>query len=137
MKKSVVILIGVIYIAAVALVSFFGLQFKVFEEIIYVESVEILDKDNSIKYSESLGNYIVIPRDANGEATYQIQYRVHPYNATNQEVEFVYEQIDGITVDENGVVKFTADSAENLITIHVIAKDKTNEEAKILIISPK
>ena len=41
MKKSVVIIIALIYVASVALVSFLGLQFKVFEEVVPVESIEI------------------------------------------------------------------------------------------------
>ena len=43
MKKSVVVLIALIYILSIALVSFFGLQYKVFEEVIPVERVEILN----------------------------------------------------------------------------------------------
>lgn len=136
MKKSVVILIGVIYIAAIALVSFFGLQFKVFEEIVDVEFIELLDKDNKMDYSDYLGgNYIVVSRDANGEASYQIEYRVHPDNATNQGVNFVYDEVDGITVDENGVVKFAANSAENMLTVIVVAKDGTNKQAKLTVIA--
>lgn len=136
MKKSVVILIGVIYIAAIALVSFFGLQFKVFEEIVDVEFIELLDKDNKMDYSDYLGgNYIVVPRDANGEASYQIEYRVHPDNATNQGVNFVYDEVDGISVDENGVVKFAANSAENMLTVIIVAKDGTNKQAKLTVIA--
>lgn len=136
MKKSVVILIGVIYIAAIALVSFFGLQFKVFEEIVDVEFIELLDKDNKMDYSDYLGgNYIVVPRDANGEASYQIEYRVHPDNATNQGVNFVYDEVDGISVDENGVVKFAANSAQNMLTVIIVAKDGTNKQAKLTVIA--
>ena len=45
MKKSVIILIAIIYVASIALVSFFGLKFKVFEEVVPVESVKILDEN--------------------------------------------------------------------------------------------
>ena len=49
MKKSVVILILVIYLVSVALVSFFGLQYKTFDEVIYTESIEFLNDDIKTK----------------------------------------------------------------------------------------
>ena len=36
MKKSVIVVIGIIYILAIVVVSFFGLQIETFNEIIYV-----------------------------------------------------------------------------------------------------
>ena len=42
MKKSVVILIGLIYVASIALVGFLGLQAKFYNDVIYLESFEIL-----------------------------------------------------------------------------------------------
>ena len=70
MKKSVVILIAIIYVASIALVSFFGLQFKVFEEVIPVESVEILN--DGLKHNDTWGNYVTVSPDASGEWHYQI-----------------------------------------------------------------
>lgn len=133
MKKSVVILIAVIYVAAVALVSFFGLQFKVFEEIVYVESIEILNE--GLKDSNTFGKYAVVTLDENGEAMYQIEYRVRPDNATNQSVNFVYDkQTQGVSVDENGIVKFTA---PGMVIITLTPKDGTvlETETKITIIA--
>ena len=39
MKKSVVILIGIIYVASIALVSFFGLKAKIYNAKVYAERV--------------------------------------------------------------------------------------------------
>lgn len=89
MKKSVVIIIALIYIASIALVSFFGLQFKVFEEIVDVESIEITNEGQ--KHSEQHGDYVVVKPNANGEYKFQIRYRVFPDDATNTEVDFVYD----------------------------------------------
>ena len=41
MKKSVVILIALIYVVSIALVSFFGLQFKTFNPIVYTTSMPV------------------------------------------------------------------------------------------------
>ena len=43
MKKSVVILIGIIYVASIALVSFFGLKAKIYNAKVYAERVQILN----------------------------------------------------------------------------------------------
>ena len=40
MKKSVVVLIGIIYIASIFVVGFFGMQIKAFDTIIYISDIE-------------------------------------------------------------------------------------------------
>ena len=132
MKKSVVIIIALIYIASIALVSFFGLQFKVFEEIVDVESIEITNEGQ--KHSEQHGDYVVVKPNANGEYKFQIQYRVFPDDATNTEVDFVYDtQTAGVTIDENGVV--TLERRGVSVKVFVIAKDGTNAQDTITIIA--
>ena len=131
MKKSVVILIALIYIAAIALVSFFGLQFKVFEEVVPVESVEITNEGQ--KYSPSQGDYIILFPNEKGERRLKIDYRINPDNASNTEVDFAYEQKDVASVDEYGVVTFTG---PGMLKVTIIAQDGSNAEDSILIISP-
>ena len=131
MKKTVVIIIALIYVASVALVSFFGLQFKVFEEVVPVESVEITNAGQ--EYSETHGDYIIVKPDENGERRIKIEYRVYPDEATNAKVDFAYEERDGVTVDEElGVVTF---ERPNTIKVRVIATDGSNAEDTILIIA--
>lgn len=130
MKKSVVIIIALIYVASIALVSFFGLQFKVFEEVISVERVEITNEGQ--KYSESLGDYIVIYPNEKGERRVKIDYHVYPNDATNTTVDFAYEEVDYATVDEYGVVTFTK---PGVLKVRVIATDGSNAEDTILIVA--
>ena len=123
MKKSVVILIALIFIASVILVSFFGLQFKTFDEIVYVESIELLEDDRyPFKTDEETGEkYVVIRPDDNGVRQYQIKYRVHPDNATDDGVTFAYDtQNTAVTIDENGVVTF---ARKGVVTVQIIAND--------------
>ncbi len=53
MKKAIVVIILVVYIASIAVVNFFGLETKVFDGITYVESIicntVTLQNENSIK----------------------------------------------------------------------------------------
>ena len=118
MKKSVVILIGIIYVASIALVSFFGLQAKMYNEKIYVERIEILNSDVREKDDKK---FVAILPDDNGERKYQINYRVYPDNATNSKVDFVYDtQNTNVSVDENGVVTFKKRGA---VIVQIMATD--------------
>ncbi|MBO7341049.1 MAG: hypothetical protein J6U87_00030 [Clostridia bacterium] len=119
MKKSVVILIALIFIASVVAVSFFGLQFKTFDEIVYVESIEILNED--VELDDTGMPFVVVFPDANGVRQYQIKWRVHPDNATDDGVSFAYDSQGGaVTIDENGVVTFQTRGG---VTVQIIAKD--------------
>ena len=131
MKKSVVILIALIYIVSIALVSFFGLQFKTFNPIVYTTSVEILNDDGDVKTNSAGEKYVVIRPDDEGNRQYQILYRVHPDNATNNEVTFAYDDQNGtVSIDENGVVTF---QKKGVVTVHLIAKDGSGASAKLTI----
>ena len=89
------------------------------KEIIYAESIELLDEN--LKVDENGEKYVVIRPDENGERKYQIKYRVHPDNATEDGVTFAYdEQNTSVTVDETGVVTF---AKEGVVTVQIIAKD--------------
>ena len=129
MKKSVVILIALIYVVSIALVSFFGLQFKTFNPIIYTTSVEILNEN--VKVNDAGEPYVVVRPDDKGNRQYQILYRVHPDYATNNEVSFAYDNQNGtVSIDENGVVTFTK---KGVVTVQIIAKDGSGASAKLTI----
>ena len=130
MKKTVVIVIALIYIASIALVSFFGLQYKVFEEVVPVERVEITNEGQ--KHSAMLGDYIVIHPNEKGEYRIKIDYRVYPDNASNAKVDFAYEEVDFASVDENGLVTF---SRPGTLKVRVIATDGSNAEDTLVIIA--
>ncbi|MBE6581487.1 MAG: hypothetical protein E7650_07760 [Ruminococcaceae bacterium] len=135
MKKSVVILIAIIYVASIALVSFFGLQYQNFFEIVYTEQIELLG--DNIKTNDKGEKYVVILPDEQGNYAYQIQYRVHPDNATNSKVDFIYdhEKADksSISVDENGVVTFS--KRGGTLKVKLVAKDGSGASATITLIT--
>ena len=123
MKKSVVILIALIYIASIALVSFFGLQFKVFNEIIYSSKIELLNED--IKIDKNGMPYALAEKGEDGIWRYQLSYRVHPDNVTNSAVTYSYDnQNNTVSVDENGVVTFTK---KGVVTVEILPKDGSPE----------
>ncbi len=130
MKKSVVIIIALIYVLSVITVTLFGLQHKSFNEIIYVSQVEIIEPNAS--FDQNGGKYIRITPDESGGGQYQLVWEVTPENATNTAVTFNYDkQKSYVTVDENGLVTFTGQGA---ITITVTAADGTSQSDSIQII---
>jgi hypothetical protein len=130
MKKSVVILIALIYVAAIAVVSFFGLQFKVFNQVVPVSSIVIDNKD--LKYIE--GNptpTAIIHLNEDGVAHYQIKCTVLPVEATNTKVYYSYDYQSQIaSVDENGLVTFTG---IGILEVTIIPQDGSDVSAKIKI----
>ena len=130
MKKSVVVLIGIIYLASIALVSFFGLQFKLFEEVVPVESIEIINDD--VKVNAQGQQYVIVTPDANGDRTYQIKWRVHPDNASNTAVSFSYDhQNTAVTVDPaTGLVTF---SKMGYVSVTIVALDGTDASTTLLL----
>lgn len=120
MKKSVVILITIIYIASIALVSFFGLQFKVFNEIIYSNKIEIINEDIQINPNDGTP-YAMAQKGEDGVWRYQLKWRVYPDDVTNNAVTFSYDnQNNTVSVDENGVVTFTK---KGVVTIEILPQD--------------
>lgn len=130
MKKSVVILIGVIYGLSILLVTFFGLKHKSFNEIIYVSQVEIIEPKAS--YTSSGLKYIVLNPDENGKREYQLMWKVSPEDAHNTQVDFVYDtQKKHVSIDENGLVTFTTSGS---VDITIMATDGTSQSDTIKII---
>ena len=130
MKKSVVILIAIIYIASIALVSFFGLQFKVFNEIIYSNKIEIINEDIQINPNDGKP-YAMAQKGEDGVWRYQLKWRVYPDDVTNNAVTFSYDnQNNTVSIDENGVVTFTK---KGVVTIEILPQDGSNVSASLTI----
>ena len=130
MKKSVVILIAVIYVAAIALVSFFGLQFKIFEQVIPVEKIEITN--DGLKYNETWGDCVFISPDSNGERKFQIKYKLTPDGATNSKVAYSTDGQNAVaSVDESGLVSF---QGPGMIKVIINATDGSGAKTAITVI---
>ena len=130
MKKSVVILIGIIYVAAIALVSFFGLKHKVFDEVVPVSQIEIISE--GVEYNPDKNSYsIVIRPDEDGVRAFRIKYRVYPDDATESSVSFTIDS-KMATVDDSGLVVF---DRSGTATVILTANDGTGISTKIVIVS--
>ena len=130
MKKSVVIIIAMIYGLSIIAVTLFGIKHKTFNEIIYVQQIEIIEENASFRQDGT--KYIMLSDDENGKCEYQLKWKVTPENPTNAAVTFNYDkQKTYVTVDENGLVTFTDMGS---ITITITATDGTSVSDSIQLI---
>lgn len=126
MKKSVVILILIIYIASIALVSFFGLAHSTWDEAVVSESITITNED--VVTNES-GMFVVLTYKE-GETAYKINYTLLPEKTTNKAVNFITDDDTIATVSDEGVVTF---KKGGVVEVQLIAADGSGASAKLSI----
>lgn len=133
MKKSVIVLIGVIYILAIVVVSFFGLKIQTFNETIYTTKIEYTNSD--IKIADDGSKYVVIKyvEDELNPTSYQLEWRVYPDDASRKIVKFTINENekDGY-VNDFGTVIFNKKGA---IIVYITTTDGTNKMDSLTIIA--
>lgn len=143
MKKSVIILITLIFIAAIALVVFLGTNPKDYVTIVYVEDIEITNKDILV---DGAGNkYVIIELDENMCAEYDIECEITPdvddRDSIFANLRMSYDQKEGVTIDEeNGVVYFDLSETSlrnQTIVVKLIPNDGSDCEDSVKIIAVK
>ena len=107
MKKSVVILISLIYVASIALVGFLGLKPKTYNDVIYVESIELLCDYGYYQMSDGTKHIIFTPANS-ADKHLQFKCRVVPDDASNKKVLYSIPQTTNpvATIDQNGLLTF-------------------------------
>lgn len=100
MRKSVILLIGIIFIASVVVINFFGMKMAVYNEVVQVETVKCLnenDPENNVEIDTFESKKLIkvkfgepANKDSLTGTMLQLEYRVYPDNASNKEVKFVY-----------------------------------------------
>ncbi|MBE6536790.1 MAG: hypothetical protein E7673_02430 [Ruminococcaceae bacterium] len=105
-----------------------------------IRSIEITNGD--VKYNASMGKYVTLSFDSNGVAQYQIDYTTAPRFLKSRDVRFEYDEGDGVTVDENGLVTFTSapygDGTLNSVKVRLVSKNgRGDAEDSIFIIARK
>ena len=135
MKKTTIILIGVIYLASIILVGVYGLQYKTFNQIVYSTDVEVInptDKYVTLDSGERIKAYIIKKDPETGLRQFQIEWRVEPIETvTNKNVRFIYTDDPRYTVDtRTGLVEFYAPAA---FVVTVVPDDNSNCYDKIII----
>lgn len=156
MKKTMVIIILVVFIASIAIVNFFGLEIKVFDGITYVEKIECnsitVQNENPVTLTPQrelndipLFVFEFIP-SSDGEYTtdeesiiknpnaVQINYEVFPHIADETGVVFEYDQSSNIAVFHEFSRTFTFIKPNKIFTITVRSTDGSNKSTTISVI---
>ena len=162
MKKTMVIIILVVFIASIAVVNFFGLEIKVFDGITYVEKIECnsvtvqnenpvtltpeTKEDGSLKlvYGNPVFKFEFIP-SPDGEYTtdeesiiknpnaVQINYEVFPHIADERDVVFEYDKDSDVAVFHELSRTFTFIKPGKVFTITIRSTDGSNKSTTISI----
>ena len=141
MKKTVIVLIGIIYAASIFLVTFYGSQTEENTlDIVPVTDIEITGEN--IGTLEDGTKFITLskPLTAGSSLTYQIEYKLEPENSTSQKVFFEIDQefTDTATVTEEGLItifKHDPESDYSIIIVRIYASD--NEGNRVSSVSDK
>ena len=128
MKKSVVVLISIIYIAAIFVVGFIGAKRNVFNEMIYITDIEctnegIMDLGNNHK--EIMFDY---DEDKSiEENALIITYKVFPSDSTFKGADAVdiYAIPNDLLFEQDGVV-FKFHNAPGIVTVQLESLDGSN-----------
>lgn len=134
MKKSLIIILLVIYIFAVVIVGFLGLKMKVSEPIIYVDEIECISagfiKNTNKKEGEEDGsirvNYVE-------NLKVNIICRVKPDNAIATPLEFISEESTkyDLVKNDDGTATITFNEFCPAVTVTVKAGDSKGAQLKI------
>ena len=158
MKKTIVIILLVVYIASIAVVNFFGLEVKVFDGVTYVQQIQCnnvtVRNENSVTLEpkQMLGgkplfifDFVPAPEDdpytsedesiLNNPNAVQINYEVFPHLANETGVKFEYdiETNEGVVVFHELSRTFVFLKPNRAITVTIRAIDGSNVSTQIVL----
>lgn len=124
MKKSVVILIGLIYAASIVLVSYLGLNAKSYNDIVYPESLVIENEYETVKGEK----HIDVKANADGTGTLQLLCKILPEDAKNKTILYTVDDNlkDFVTISEDGLLiadKIIVDARYEFM-VHIVSQEK-------------
>ena len=161
MKKALVIVILVIFIASIAIVNFFGLEIGIFDGTTYVTGIQCdtvtLRRENGgeigpTSYMPDDSPIFTVPfikSDIEGGYTMddeslftnpnavEINYAVFPYNADDQGVTFVYDSaaIEGVAYFSEAIKTLVFLKPNVMVSITLVATDGSNISTKLNVIA--
>jgi hypothetical protein len=158
MKKTIVIILLVVYIASIAVVNFFGLEVKVFDGVTYVADIKCNtitvhnETPITVESKQMLGGkplfiFDFIPADEenpytaeaesiiNNPNAVQINYEVLPHLANETSVKFEYdkETNEGSVVFHELSRTFVFLKPNRAITVTIRATDGSNVSTQIVL----
>ena len=158
MKKTIVIVILVVFIASIAVVNFFGLEIKQFDGITYVEeilceSITVQNQNSvTLEPKQNIGgkpvfifDFVTAPEGdpyttedesiVRNPNAVQINYEVFPHLADETGVRFEYDEeaMEGVVVFHELSRTFVFLQPNRAITVTIKAIDGSNKSTQIVI----
>ena len=136
MKKSVLILILVIYVASIVVIGFFGVKVGTFNVTAYVEEIQLTNEE-VVMDPNGVDQYIIIHftpynEGENNPNFVQLYYKVIPEDATFRNVTFEHAENEKASVNSIGTVIFTG---RTTLTIYITSTDGTNVRTKVKVVA--
>lgn len=136
MKKSVIVLIGIIYIAAIVFVGFFGMKVTAYDEMIYITNIECTNegiRENADGTKTLRFNYV----DGGDvlENTLTLTYKVYPDNSTLKGADaatLVYDENTTVATVDGLHITFLK---RGVLTVQIKSKDGSNITEVVRIIA--
>jgi len=126
MKKSVIIMILIIYVASIVFIGFFGMKIASYNETLYVDHIECTNEE-AVQYTGFkyvIIDYATILEGDMNTNVFQLQWKVYPENATYRNVNFVYDENTTVGyITKIGTVVF---NKKGTITIYITSTDGQN-----------
>ncbi len=146
MKKSVLLLIMVVYIASIVIIGFFGVKIGSYNVTKYVQRIELL---NEVEYEQGVNpnapdfnpdaytkyikfKFTPYEDELNNPNYVQLMWKVIPETATYRDVTFVHGENSKASVNEIGTVVFTG---KTTLTIYITSTDGTNVRSTVSVIA--
>ena len=149
MKKSILIVIGVIYILSIVAVSFYGLKIQNYHENKYPDSIALLnqtDKENGIiVYNDSQLGIIMIVVDYSITKSIKLEYelsRIDNEEVTAKELDYFLDNAtvssdeisnEYCSIDSDGTVTFTGLTGGTNLLIRSSAKESVELKIQFVI----
>ena len=152
MKKTIVIVILVVYVASIAVVNFFGLAIKGFDGVEYVQEIKCnsitvmnenpktygVDKINDdgipeYRFDFIDGKYTSDPESlASNPNAVRIDYEVLPHTADGSKIDLIFEEKPYVHFDEE-TKTFVFLRNNRSLTVTLVSTDGSNVKTTIVI----
>ena len=136
MKKSVIILIGIIYVTSIFIVGFFGLKMKAYDPIIYITDIECTNDNMRANTDGSKSVFLKYSSDGDVlKNSIIINYKVYPENSTlkgTDAVRVVYDHDTKVATVDGLTVTFLK---KGVLTVQLVSQDGSEIIEKVKLIA--
>lgn len=131
MKKSTIIIIGIIYIASIIFIGFFGMKITAYNETIYVTGIECINEEVERNEDNNVIFYTFKDDVSEDENVFLLAWKLYPENCSNKGVKFIYDKDSNVaSIDKNGMIWI---KNRGVLTFQIVSDDKDSVKEEIIL----